>query len=159
MTPCYLKDSPYTGAEATRQAIWDKPQRFLNVTDRGHVSAGSPRVAAQRFDLGMLPPDLHGDGANRLHQPGTCRVVGVLGIGGIGKTSIAAKLAHDVAPAFQRAYWRSLRNAPPVSERLADAIGFLSDQRRIPPEGEVGRLAALLKLLRDPAKSAGTRQL
>src|SRR5216684_2713553 len=78
-----------------------------------------------------------------------CRVVGVLGIGGIGKTSIAAKLAQDVAPAFQRAYWRSLRNAPPVSEWLADAIGFLSDQRRIAPNGEAARLAALLELLRD----------
>src|SRR6266849_2575907 len=47
-----------------------------------------------------------------------CRMVSVLGIGGIGKTSIAAKLAKDVAPAFQRVYWRSLRNAPPVSEWL-----------------------------------------
>ena len=56
-----------------------------------------------------------------------CRLIGVLGMGGIGKTSIAAKLAQDVAPAFQRAYWRGLRNAPPVSEWLADAIGFLSD--------------------------------
>ncbi len=80
-----------------------------------------------------------------------CRVVGVLGIGGIGKTSIAAKLAKDVAPAFQRVYWRSLRNAPPVSEWLADAIGFLSDQRRIAPNGEAARLAALLELLRDRA--------
>src|SRR5216683_5683418 len=80
-----------------------------------------------------------------------CRVVGVLGMGGIGKTSIAAKLAKDVAPAFQRVYWRSLRNAPPVSEWLADAIGFLSDQRRIAPEGEAARLAALLELLRDRA--------
>src|SRR5260221_3812873 len=80
-----------------------------------------------------------------------CRVVGVLGIGGIGKTSIATNLAKDVAPAFQRVYWRSLRNAQPVGEWLADAIGCLSDQRRIAPEGEAARLAALLELLRDRA--------
>ncbi len=80
-----------------------------------------------------------------------CRVVGVLGMGGIGKTALAARLAKEVAPAFQRAYWRSLRNAPPVSELLGDAIGFLSDQQVIAPKGEAARIAALLELLRDRA--------
>ncbi len=78
-----------------------------------------------------------------------CRLIEVLGMGGIGKTSIAAKLVQDVAPSFQRAYWRGLRNAPPVNEWLADTIGFLSGQQLVAPEGEAVRLAALLKLLRD----------
>ncbi len=79
------------------------------------------------------------------------RVIGVLGMGGIGKTSFAAKLAKDVAPAFHRTYWRGLRNAPPVSELLVDAIGFLSDHQVIAPEGEARQLAALLELLQDRA--------
>ena len=37
-----------------------------------------------------------------------CRLVAVLGMGGIGKTSLAARLAQDVAPSFERVYWRSL---------------------------------------------------
>jgi WD40 repeat protein/transcriptional regulator with XRE-family HTH domain len=78
-----------------------------------------------------------------------CQLVAVLGMGGIGKTSIAAKLADDVAPAFQRAYWRGLRNAPRLSDWLADAIGFLSGQQLVLPAGEAGRLAALLELLRE----------
>jgi WD40 repeat protein/transcriptional regulator with XRE-family HTH domain len=78
-----------------------------------------------------------------------CRVVGVLGLGGIGKTSLTARLAQEVAPAFQRLYWRGLRNATPVSVWLAGAIGFLSGQRLVPPEGEANQLAALLQLLRD----------
>jgi hypothetical protein len=41
-------------------------------------------------------------------------------------------LAQSVAPAFERVYWRSLRNAPPVNEWLAGAIGFLSDQQSAP---------------------------
>ncbi len=78
-----------------------------------------------------------------------CRLVGVLGMGGIGKTSLAARLARDAAPAFRRVYWRSLRNAPPVDEWLAGAIGFLSGQQRVPPPGEAERRAVLVELLRD----------
>ena len=69
-------------------------------------------------------------------------------MGGIGKTSLAARLAQDVAPSFERVYWRSLRNAPPVSEWLAGAIGFLSDQQVVPPPSESERITALLQFLR-----------
>jgi transcriptional regulator with XRE-family HTH domain len=78
-----------------------------------------------------------------------CRLAAVLGMGGIGKTALAARLAQDVAPAFQRVYWRSLRDALPTSEWLGGAIGFLSDQQLAPPEGETRQLAACLQLLRD----------
>ncbi len=77
-----------------------------------------------------------------------CRLLAVRGGGGIGKTMLAARLAQDVAPTFQSVYWRSLRDAPPTSEWLGGAIGFLSDQRAVLPEGEAARLPALLQLLR-----------
>ncbi len=78
-----------------------------------------------------------------------CRLVAVLGIGGIGKTSIAAMLAENVAPSFERVYWRALRDAPPPSEWLVGAIGFLSDQQLVPPKTESERLTVLLQLLRE----------
>ena len=56
-----------------------------------------------------------------------CRLLAVVGMGGIGKTSLAAKLAHEVAPRFERVYWRSLRDAPPV-RRLAGRRYRLSVQ-------------------------------
>jgi WD40 repeat protein/transcriptional regulator with XRE-family HTH domain len=77
-----------------------------------------------------------------------CRLLAVLGMGGIGKTSLAARLAQEVALSFERVYWRSLRDAPAVSEWLAGAIGFLSDQQVVPPAAESERITVLLQLLR-----------
>ncbi len=77
-----------------------------------------------------------------------CRLVAVLGFGGIGKTSLVARLAQSVTPSFTRVYWRSLRNAPPVGDWLVGAIGFLSDQQMLAPPSESERTNALLQLLR-----------
>jgi hypothetical protein len=83
-------------------------------------------------------------------QDERCRLVALLGIGGVGKTALAARLTEDIAPAFERLYRRTLRDAIPFSEWLAGAIGVLSDQRVLPPEGEAARLT-LLQLSRERA--------
>jgi transcriptional regulator with XRE-family HTH domain len=68
------------------------------------------------------------------------RLVALVGIGGIGKTSLASRLARELAPSFDYVYWRSLRDAQPVSEWLPGAIGFLSNQQLVPPSSESERI-------------------
>jgi transcriptional regulator with XRE-family HTH domain len=77
-----------------------------------------------------------------------CRLVLVLGEGGIGKTAVAARLAHDLAPEFRAVYWRSLRTALTPEDWLTGAITALSTSPVNPPEGWEARLELLLDLLR-----------
>jgi transcriptional regulator with XRE-family HTH domain len=48
-----------------------------------------------------------------------CRLIAIVGMGGIGKSILAARLAEEISPYFERVCWRTLRDAPPVGEWLA----------------------------------------
>ena len=47
-----------------------------------------------------------------------CRLIAILGLGGIGKTALAATLATQLCDRFEFVIWRSLRNAPVPAELL-----------------------------------------
>jgi len=78
-----------------------------------------------------------------------CRLVGVVGMGGIGKTALIAQVAQTMSARFDAVFWRSLRNAPPCRDWLAAAILFLSEHQIIPAEADEARAGQLLELLRD----------
>jgi NB-ARC domain len=56
-----------------------------------------------------------------------CKLVGVLGIGGIGKTALAARLGDNIAADFDLTIWRSLREAPPLNQLMGELVQFLSE--------------------------------
>lgn len=58
-----------------------------------------------------------------------CRLVSILGMGGMGKTALSVKFAESIQDHFTHVIWRSLRNAPPFEQFLADLLGILSRQQ------------------------------
>lgn len=78
-----------------------------------------------------------------------CRLVLLFGMGGIGKTALAAKLAEQIQEPFEYLIWRSLRNAPSLQDFLAELIQFLSrGQETDLPKTVDGRVLRLLEYLR-----------
>lgn len=78
-----------------------------------------------------------------------CRLVAILGVGGIGKTSLAAAFVGQVRDGFTALFWRSLQNAPPLRGILQDCITLLSGQRQIElPDNTDQQIALLLEYLR-----------
>ncbi len=80
-----------------------------------------------------------------------CRLVALLGIGGIGKSTLAVKMALQVKTEFEIVVWRSLRNAPPLDELLESILSFLLRARGedpVIPRTLDGRLSKLMECLR-----------
>ncbi|MEG4804114.1 NB-ARC domain-containing protein [Microcoleus sp. ARI1-B5] len=83
-----------------------------------------------------------------------CRLVAILGMGGIGKTALSVKLTNQISIAsrlqekseFECIIWRSLRNAVPLETLLADLISFLSNHQD--SQVNLSRLAHYLRTYR-----------
>lgn len=66
----------------------------------------------------------------------------------MGKTALSVKLAEQVQADFEWVIWRSLRNAPPVQDLLADLLNVLSTQHDTAlPSTVNGQLSRLIDYL------------
>ncbi len=78
-----------------------------------------------------------------------CRLIEILAIGGMGKTALAVKLAQKTKEQFEFVVWRSLRNAPLLTDLLAETIALISKQQEIElvvaPDLHISRLLHYLR--------------
>ncbi len=58
-----------------------------------------------------------------------CRLITIQGMGGMGKTTLSTKFAQQIKGQFDCVIWKSLRDAPPAADVVADLIEFLSQEK------------------------------
>jgi SpoVK/Ycf46/Vps4 family AAA+-type ATPase len=54
------------------------------------------------------------------------RLIGIFGLGGMGKTALSVKIAQQVQPQFEFVIWRSLQQAPPLNALLSEILPILT---------------------------------
>jgi hypothetical protein len=77
-----------------------------------------------------------------------CSLVGVSGIGGMGKTTLCAQVTERLHSQRQyRVVWQTLRDAPPPRETLASLVRALGEQEQAAPPHSLAEQAAQIASL------------
>jgi WD40 repeat protein/transcriptional regulator with XRE-family HTH domain len=153
----FARSEPYLDMASPPAELADSsPWKLLDTGNRPR--APSPLLLAQpsQVDWGEAPDVNRFYGRqeelaeiNQWLVEERCRLIAVLGMGGIGKTALAAKLALYVQDQFEYILWRSLREAPPLEEILGQCIRHISNhQAHELPESIEGQISLLIHQLR-----------
>jgi hypothetical protein len=78
-----------------------------------------------------------------------CRLTVIVGMGGMGKTALTVKFAQQIQTQFKYLIWRSLRNALPFKDLIAEIVLFLSQRQEVNlPETVDAQISRLMEYLR-----------
>ena len=160
-----------TDRDAIAQRIQERQTALEALEQQSNKRPATDRAALQRQDWSNAPDVSVFFGRTEelevLEQwivADRCRVVAILGIGGIGKTGLSLKLgrggigktdlslklARGIQDRFDYVIWRKLLNAPPIEDILKDLIEFFSDYEDIDLANTLdGQLAQLLQHLKN----------
>ena len=158
----WIKDTGTTGEDTPGTVTFLLPKNIHNTAslpttpDSRKSSRSRSSSSEQNEDWGMAPDvsifygrDSELADLQQWITKDHCRVVGVFGMGGMGKSLTATKLAKHISTNFDYVIWMSLLNAPPANDIIAECIHFLSNQQEIElPENTDKRIARLLDYLR-----------
>ena len=97
----------------------DEPLQTTELREDWGEAPGVPRIYGRKQE---------GVELSRWIQEEQCRVIAVLGMGGVGKTTFATKLARHVKEDFICIFWRSLQHAPSPQHIVQQCIHFLARQ-------------------------------
>ncbi|WP_404790220.1 NB-ARC domain-containing protein [Altericista sp. CCNU0014] len=78
-----------------------------------------------------------------------CRLISILGMGGMGKTSFTIRFAQTLQDEFEVLIWRSLKAAPPLGDLLNNLLKVLAPSpEKTLPDNTPGKLEQLIEYLR-----------
>ncbi len=100
------------------------PTLSLLLPEAGHASIGATHSAVTSFYGREWELELLSEWVVQER----CRVVSVLGQGGIGKSALATQVMHRVSERFEVVIWRSLRDVPTCDALLGDCLQVLAPQ-------------------------------
>ncbi len=121
------------------QSLVNQKSKIFNQTDWGDAPDVG-RFYGRKHELDQLKSWATGQ---------RCRLIAVLGMGGMGKTTLAARLVRQSSDQFDFVIWRSLLNAPTLRDLLDGWLHTLSDQQLMQmPGGLDAQLTMLFDYLR-----------
>lgn len=126
-----LFPSYQNGLEKILQVL--QPEKVEEDQPETQGESSSEQPTLKSIDFGDAPPLSNFFGRENelsllenLIVKDKCRVVGITGIGGIGKSALALKFAENVKDKFDYILWKSFLNAPPPEVIVQDILQFLS---------------------------------